>query len=456
MKLLWFIVLGLACYIAIVTLIDVLVAKFRKPKNNYFADLKKGGENLKIKRKYKYIALLLILSFLVPFVPSVHVSADGLAFMPEFPYGQDNYYNVNNGSFSLWQVHNSNYISYVQTFTPNNISYPNPIIIYNKAWLSSNDTYYLDYNYIIDSWDITGLHSDSFAGTQNIRIPKPNETYVSDNVVYATMLYTTDDIIWKNGDNVGVYAYTNFYPDGYADPTPTPIPLPAPLKAWNDYDNTDSFIFVVKCVNAPENSSYKVGHYYGINNGRVYYPSYANYINNSLLYDYDYYALLDKFVYSSSGSCDEVNYDIELNDYSSNGVRNLSVLGSDSTVDGFSLGGFPLRTNSIYKTFRSRNYSMNYNTFEGTDWVISNNLENKFGGYLFELVATNHSLSVNSFNNTGSNNIVPSVVNNSTPTPTPTLRPTAIPQPTDNPSPSPTTPPDIKVVLLLIIGGMDL
>ena len=178
------------------------------------------------KRKYKFLSFILILSFIFPFFPSEYVSASGLAFLPSFPYGQDSYYNVNNGSFALWQVHNSNYLTYVQTFTPNNISYPDPIIIFNKTWLESNYTYYLDYTYIIDSWDIAGLHYDGFAGTQNIRVPNPNSDFVSDNVVYATLLYTTDNIIWKNGNNVGVYAYTNFYPDGYADPTPTPTPEP--------------------------------------------------------------------------------------------------------------------------------------------------------------------------------------------------------------------------------------
>ncbi len=50
MEILWYIVLGLACYIGIVTLIDLLVAKFKKPKNDYFAD-KKGGESVDGKKK---------------------------------------------------------------------------------------------------------------------------------------------------------------------------------------------------------------------------------------------------------------------------------------------------------------------------------------------------------------------------------------------------------------------
>ena len=50
MQILWYIVFGLACYIGVITLIDVLVVKFRKPKNNYFED-KKGGENVDGKKK---------------------------------------------------------------------------------------------------------------------------------------------------------------------------------------------------------------------------------------------------------------------------------------------------------------------------------------------------------------------------------------------------------------------
>ena len=51
MQILWYIVFGLACYIGVITLIDVLVAKFRKPKNDYFTDLKKGGEKFDDKKK---------------------------------------------------------------------------------------------------------------------------------------------------------------------------------------------------------------------------------------------------------------------------------------------------------------------------------------------------------------------------------------------------------------------
>lgn len=50
MNILWYVVLGLVCYIGIVTLIDVLVAKFRKPKNDFFED-KKGGESVDGKKK---------------------------------------------------------------------------------------------------------------------------------------------------------------------------------------------------------------------------------------------------------------------------------------------------------------------------------------------------------------------------------------------------------------------
>lgn len=50
MNILWYVVLGLVCYIGVVMLIDFLVAKFRKPKNNYFED-KKGGENVDGKKK---------------------------------------------------------------------------------------------------------------------------------------------------------------------------------------------------------------------------------------------------------------------------------------------------------------------------------------------------------------------------------------------------------------------
>lgn len=50
MNILWYVVLGLVCYIGIVMLIDFLVAKFRKPKKNYFED-KKGGDYVDGKKK---------------------------------------------------------------------------------------------------------------------------------------------------------------------------------------------------------------------------------------------------------------------------------------------------------------------------------------------------------------------------------------------------------------------
>jgi hypothetical protein len=36
MNILWYIVLGLAIYIVFVNLVDFLVAKYKKPKNDYF------------------------------------------------------------------------------------------------------------------------------------------------------------------------------------------------------------------------------------------------------------------------------------------------------------------------------------------------------------------------------------------------------------------------------------
>lgn len=42
MNIMWYIVLGLVCYIAVVTLVDFLVAKYKQPKDDYFADSKKS------------------------------------------------------------------------------------------------------------------------------------------------------------------------------------------------------------------------------------------------------------------------------------------------------------------------------------------------------------------------------------------------------------------------------
>lgn len=42
MNFLWYVVLGLVCYIAIVTLVDFLVAKYKQPKDDYFANSKKS------------------------------------------------------------------------------------------------------------------------------------------------------------------------------------------------------------------------------------------------------------------------------------------------------------------------------------------------------------------------------------------------------------------------------
>lgn len=44
MNIMWYIVLGLICYIAVITLIDVLVANFKKPKDDYFENSTKGGD----------------------------------------------------------------------------------------------------------------------------------------------------------------------------------------------------------------------------------------------------------------------------------------------------------------------------------------------------------------------------------------------------------------------------
>lgn len=44
MNIMWYIVLGLICYIGVVMLIDFLVAKFRKPKDDYFEGSIKGGD----------------------------------------------------------------------------------------------------------------------------------------------------------------------------------------------------------------------------------------------------------------------------------------------------------------------------------------------------------------------------------------------------------------------------
>lgn len=42
MNILWYIVLGLVVYIFVVTLVDFLVAKYKQPKDDYFANSKKS------------------------------------------------------------------------------------------------------------------------------------------------------------------------------------------------------------------------------------------------------------------------------------------------------------------------------------------------------------------------------------------------------------------------------
>lgn len=44
MNILWYVVIGLVCYIGVVMLIDFLVAKFRGSKDDYFKDSLKGGD----------------------------------------------------------------------------------------------------------------------------------------------------------------------------------------------------------------------------------------------------------------------------------------------------------------------------------------------------------------------------------------------------------------------------
>lgn len=387
------------------------------------------------KRKYKFLAFILILSLIFPFFPFSRVSAESLAFLPVFPYDQDNYYNVNNGSFALWQIHNSNYLTYVQTFTPNNISYPNPIIIFNKTWLASNYTYYLDYSYIIDSWDISGLHSDGFAGTQNIRVPNPNSDFVSDNVVYATLLYTTDNVIWKNGTDFGVYAYTNFYPDGYSDPTPTPIPQPV-IKEWDSYPQIPSnFSSSTLCILRT--------HCDGVNDGELIGISWA------------------------SGDS-SFNYPTFYKDRTSYNYRSQAFIDNAITINTWSRHGWNFSTFIVNYDDETDSYSVvsnlnGVNTAPGDDvWYTSNKLDwngetlccwslvsdnplivsgLQAGSYMnssqswFEILFTNH-------------NITPgtSVNPNVSPTPTPTAIPTAIPQPTENPNPTSTPEPDIKIV----------
>ncbi len=387
------------------------------------------------KRKYKLLAFILILSLVFPFFPSVKVAATSMAHVPDFPFGQDGYYNVNNGSFALWQVHGSNYISWVQTFTPNDISYPNPIVIFKNSFLESNNRYYLDYTYIIDSWDILGNHQDGYAGTQNISIPKPNETYVEDSDVYATLLYTTDNVMWRNGSDAGIYAYWNFVAPSYADPTPTPQPQPS-IGSWNSYPDLPSNFSAntLAIMKYHKNGSINDGQLIGLASSAV---------GSSASYSYPiFYKDRSNYNFNSQAFCNNaITFNTWLNWYS----FSVFSVNYDENTDVYSVGSNLFSGSGSSPNGWYVNYSYNWRGETLACWsVVPNNQLSiynidaatyEFDDSYFEILFTNK-------------NYVPGSSENPfiSPTPEPTAIPTAIPQPTTNPNATPTPQPDVKVV----------
>jgi hypothetical protein len=387
------------------------------------------------KRQCKFVSLFLLLIFLIPFVPVLPVSADPLPVqVPDFPHNQDDYYNVNNGGFALWQVHGSNHVSYVQTFSPGVIGKPDPVVIFNKTIFYDNYTYYLDVNYITDTWDIYGNHIPGWPGsnTNNIRVPRPlNNPEIPDSDVYATLVYCTDDVRWRNGSDTGIYMFMNYLVPGYADPTPTPIPKPE-IKGWYDYPELPSnFSADTLCILRAHNVGVNEGALIGIAfspSGSVF--NYPIFYKDRSNWNYRSQALFDN--------------GITINTWSNSWNFSVFTVNYDDANDTYSVG------NSLKNTWGS----------PGDSWYLSSNLDwrgetltcwslfpdnplivtgEQAGEYStgswFEILFTNH----NKTPGTSSN---PNV----SPTPTATPIPTAIPQPTQNPDPTSTPEPDVKVV----------
>lgn len=386
------------------------------------------------KRQCRLVALFLLIVFLVPFVPVVPVAADPLPVqVPDFPYGQDSYYNVNNGGFALWQVHGSNHVSYVQTFSPGVIGKPDPIVIYNRSFWADKSTYYLDVNYITDTWDIYGNHIDGWPGsnTSNIRLPYPFHDTV-DSDVYATLVYCSDDVRWRNGSDTGIYMYMNYMVPGYADPTPTPVPQPS-IRGWFDYPElpsnfSDYTMCILKAHNAGVNEGALIGIAFHSGSACFNYPTFNK---DRTPYNYRSQALIDNAITVNTWLRSQWHFSVFSVNY-------------DETTNSYSVGG-DLKSswnNPGDAWFVSSNLDWSGETITSWSLIPDNPLiitgvqagEYSTGSW-FEILFTNHNYTPGSSDNP-----------NVSPTATPSPKPTAIPQPTQNPDPTATPEPDVKVV----------
>lgn len=382
------------------------------------------------KRHCKLVALFLLLVFLVPFVPVASVSADPLPVqVPDFPYGVNVYHSTNTGSFALWQVHGSNYVSYVQTYSNvfgDGLAFP---VVLRSGLDWTGYYYYINYEKIIDTWDIYGNHIDGFPSTQNIRIPRPNET-TTDSDVYATLVYCTTDIYCGNGyGDDDVYAYQNFIVPSYADPTPTPVPQPV-IRGWFDYPElpsnfSDSTMCILRTHSDGVNDGQLIGIAFSSNSAAFIYPN--------------FYKDRSPYNYRSQAS---INYAITVNTWLRYAWHfSVFTVNYDESTDSYSVG---YNLNSFNQApadnvwFTSNKLDWNGETLCCWSLIPNNDLVvtgSQAGIYAnspqswFEILFTNHNKTPGTSDNP-----------NVSPTATPSPRPTAIPQPST--SPTPTDPPE--------------